>query len=40
MMIHWGLTIAVVLGSAVSAWLYYSERKYYKAKLEEMASWQ
>jgi MFS family permease len=39
MMIHWGLTISIVLGSAVSAWLYFSERKHYKAKLDEMASW-
>lgn len=38
-MIHWGLTIAVLLGCAASAWLYATERKHYKVKLDEAAAW-
>jgi MFS family permease len=40
MMIHWGLTISIMLGCAASALLYATERKHYKQKLEEAAAWQ
>jgi MFS family permease len=39
MMIHWGLIISVLLGAAAAAWLYATERKHYKAKLDEAAAW-
>jgi MFS family permease len=39
MQIHWGLTISVVLGAAVAAWLYATERKHYIQKLDEVATW-
>jgi len=40
MMIHWGLSISIVLGATASAWLYYAERKHYKLKLDEAAALQ
>jgi len=40
MMIHWGLTISIMLGCAASAFLYATERKHYKKKLDEAATWQ
>jgi hypothetical protein len=40
MMIHWGLTISVLLGSAAAAYLYATERKHYKRKLDEATAWQ
>jgi len=37
--IRWGLTVSIILGAAIASLLYATERKHYKAKLDEAATW-